>query len=137
MAVFLYKFSQNNIYQRKGVEYMKKITAINVIITLGFFVLATPAFADTAGVSQIQSFIQSVIQVLVTLAGLVSVIFFVWGGFGYITSSGNPEALDKSKKTILYSAIGLVVVLGAFVISNIVSQLAGTAFGSTTTTVSH
>lgn len=116
---------------------MKKITAINIIITLVFFALATPAFADTAGVSQIQSFIQSVIGVLVTIAGLVSVIFFVWGGFGYITSSGNPEALDRSKKTIMYSAIGLVIVLGAFVFTNIISQLAGTAFGSSTTAVSH
>ena len=55
--------------------------------------------------------------------------FFVWGGVGYITSTGNPESLEKSKKTILYSAIGLAVVLGAFVLSNIVTQLATTAFG--------
>lgn len=112
---------------------MKKITAINIVTTIAFFVLASPAFADTAGVSQIQTFIQSVIQVLVTLAGLISAGFFVWGGVGYITSSGNPESLDRSKKTILYSAIGLAVVLGAFVLSNIVSQLAGTAFGTATT----
>ena len=113
---------------------MKKITAINIVISFAFFVLVSPAFAaDTAGVSQIQTFIQSVIQVLVTLAGLISAGFFVWGGVGYITSSGNPESLDRSKKTILYSAIGLAIVLGAFVLSNIVSQLAGTAFGTATT----
>lgn len=97
---------------------------------LSLFFAATPVFADTTGgVSQIQTFIQSVIQVFITLAGLASVGFFVWGGFGYITSSGNPEALDRSKKTILYSAIGLTIVLGAFVISNVVTQLATTAFG--------
>lgn len=67
---------------------------------------------------------------LITLAGLIAVVFFVWGGFGYITSSGNPENLDRSKKTILYSAIGLAIVLGAFVLSNVVSQLATTAFGA-------
>ncbi len=116
---------------------MKKITAINVFLTLSFFIFAAPAFADTAGVSQIQTFIQGVIEVLVTLSGLVAAGFFVWGGVGYITSSGNPEALDKSKKTIMYSAIGLAIVLGAFVLSNIVSQLAGTAFGTATSAVSH
>lgn len=113
---------------------MKRYTSFLLATSL-LLSLATPVFADTAGVSQIQTFIQSVIQILVTLAGLVSAGFFVWGGFGYITSSGNPEALDKSKKTILYSAIGLAVVLGAFVLSNIVSQLAGTAFGTATTAV--
>jgi len=110
---------------------MKKALIVNLLI-LAALILAQPALADSGDVTKIQSFIQSVIQVLVTLAGLVSVGFFVWGGFGYITSSGNPEALDRSKKTILYSAVGLVVVLGAFVLSNVISQLAGTAFGSTT-----
>jgi hypothetical protein len=115
---------------------MKK-TAIFYLLTLAFLFLAgtNPVFADSGDVTKIQTFIQSVIQVLVTLAGLLSAGFFVYGGIGYITSSGNPESLDRSKKTILYSAIGLAIVLGAFVLSNIVSQLAGTAFGTSTTSV--
>lgn len=101
-------------------------------VILSLLLSISPAFAQTTtgGVTQIQSFIQNVIQVMITLAGLVSVGFFVWGGFGYITSSGNPESLDRSKKTILYSAIGLAIVLGAFVLSNVVTQLATTAFGA-------
>ena len=108
---------------------MKKLVFFQSFV-LTSLVIASPAFAQSAEVGQIQSFIQSVIQVMVTLSGFIAAGFIVWGGVGYITSSGNPEALDKSKKTILYSAIGLTLVLGAFVISNIVSQLATTAFGS-------
>jgi hypothetical protein len=51
------------------------------------------------------------------------------GGFGYITSTGNPESLDRSKKTLVYSGIGLAIVFGAFVLTNIVSDLAKSAFG--------
>ena len=110
---------------------MKKAYILPIVF-LTSLLSVSPVFAQTTtgGVSQIQSFIQSIIQVMITLAGLVSVGFFVWGGFGYITSSGNPESLDRSKKTILYSAIGLAIVLGAFVLSNIVTQLATTAFGA-------
>ena len=108
---------------------MKKLI-ITQIAFLAFLVIASPVYAQSADVSKIQTFIQSIIQVLVTLSGLVAAGFFVWGGVGYMTSSGNPEALDKSKKTILYSAIGLTVVLGAFVLSNVVSQLATAAFGA-------
>lgn len=93
-----------------------------------FLITATPALADSADLSRVQSFAQNVIQVLVTLAGLLAAGFFVVGGIGYITSSGNPENLDKSKKTILYSSIGLAVAIAAFVLSNIVSELATTAF---------
>lgn len=105
----------------------KKMVFMTGLVT--FLISATPALAQSADVGKIQTFIQNVIQVLVTLSGLIAAGFFVWGGVGYITSSGNPEALDKSKKTIIYSAIGLTIVLGAFVISNVVSQLATSAFG--------
>lgn len=108
---------------------MRKLILLQSVF-LTALVTATPVLAQTAEVGQIQTFIQSVIQVMVTLSGLIAAGFIVWGGVGYITSSGNPEALDRSKKTILYSAIGLTLVLGAFVLSNMVSQLASTAFGS-------
>jgi predicted small integral membrane protein len=90
---------------------------------------ASPALAESTDLSKVQSFAQNVIQVLVTIAGLLAAGFFVVGGIGYITSSGNPENLDKSKKTILYSSIGLAVSIAAFVLSNIVTELATTAFG--------
>jgi TRAP-type C4-dicarboxylate transport system permease small subunit len=108
---------------------MKKVIILQAVILTGLIV-SSPAYAATADVSKIQTFIQSIITIMVTLSGLISAGFFVWGGFGYITSTGNPESLDRSKKTILYSAVGLVVVLGAFVLSNIVTQLATGAFGT-------
>jgi TRAP-type C4-dicarboxylate transport system permease small subunit len=100
-------------------------------LAIASLVFASPVSAATGDVDNIETFIKSVILILVKVAGLVSAGFFVWGGFGYITSSGNPEMLDRSKKTILYSAIGLAVVLGAFVLTNIVSDLATGAFGAT------
>lgn len=109
--------------------FMKKLIILQSIF-LTSLVVAAPVFAQSAEVRQIQSFIQEVIQIMVTLSGFIAAGFIVWGGVGYITSSGNPEALEKSKKTILYSAVGLTLVLGAFVISNMVSQVATTAFGS-------
>ena len=89
----------------------------------------SPALAQSADVSKVQNFAQNVIQVLVTLAGLLAAGFFVMGGIGYITSSGNPENLDKSKRTIIYSSIGLAVAIGAFVLSNIIGDIATQAFG--------
>lgn len=108
---------------------MKKIIVFQALL-LSLLIFASPVLAQSAEVGKVKTFIQSVIQVLVTLSGLVAAGFFVWGGIGYITSSGNPEALEKSKKTILYSAVGLAIVLGAFVLSNVVGDLASSAFGS-------
>ena len=109
---------------------MNKKIIIFSSVAITALTFASPVFAASGDVTKIETFIKSVIQVLVTLAGLISAGFFVWGGVGYITSSGNPETLGRSKKTILYSAIGLAVVLGAFVLTNIVSDLATGAFGA-------
>ncbi|MEX0616638.1 MAG: TrbC/VirB2 family protein [Candidatus Woykebacteria bacterium] len=108
---------------------MKKLIVLQSLFVTSLIV-AAPAFAQSADVSKISNFIQNIITILVTLSGFVATGFFVWGGFSYITSTGNPESLDRSKKTIFYSAIGLAIVLGAFVISNIVTQVATGAFGT-------
>ncbi len=95
--------------------------------------LSDAAFAQeatAAGVGQVENFIRSVIQVVAGLSGLIATGFFVVGGFGYITSSGNPEVLQKSKRTIFYSGMGLAITIGAFILSNIVTSLATNAFGA-------
>jgi len=100
------------------------------LIALTPFTITNRVFADTAGVSQIQSFLQSVITDIAGLAGVLATGFFVVGGLKYITSSGNPQNLEKAKRTIFFSAAGLAITVAAFVLSNIVSGLAGNAFGS-------
>lgn len=108
---------------------MKKAILINSLI-LAFFISASPVFAQSADVSKIENFIKGITQILVTVAGVTATAFFVWGGLRYITSSGSPEQLDSAKKTIVYSAVGLAIALGALVLSNIVTQIATSAFGA-------
>ena len=109
----------------------KQLTFLSFFISVGIpFVLTSTVLAQSAGdVGQVESFIRNVIQVIAGLAGLIATGFLVAGGFTYITSSGNPEHLDRGKRTITYSLIGLAIVIGAFVISNIVTTLATNAFG--------
>jgi hypothetical protein len=106
----------------------RRFTAL--VIMLGLPVLLThPAFADSGSVSQIESFIKSLIDAVAGLAGLIATGFFVVGGLRYITSSGNPNHLEHAKRTIIYSATGLAITIAAYVLTNIVSSLATNAFG--------
>lgn len=108
----------------------KTYCIVVAIIIAGLpFIFTDAASAAPAGVSNVESFIKSIIQVVAGLAGLVATGFFVAGGFTYITSSGNPEQLDKAKRTITWSAIGLAIVIAAFVLANIVTTLARQSFG--------
>lgn len=109
----------------------KTLIPVALLVALGLpLIIAYPVFAAEANVAQVENFIRSIIKVVAGLAGLVATGFFVVGGFVYITSSGNPERLDRAKRTLTYSAIGLAIVIAAFVISNIITDLATSAFGA-------
>lgn len=101
-------------------------------LTVGaiFLTVASPVFAESAGTGQVVNFLQSVVQLLVTLAGVLAAVFLVVGGIKYITSSGNPLTLEEAKKTILYALVGLVISISAYVIVDIVSGLATKSFGT-------
>jgi len=117
--------------RKKGGDIMKKVIFAQAFI-LTSLLTAAPVFAQTADVTPIKNFIISIINIVVSLGAVTAAGFFVWGGFGYITSSGNPESLDRAKNTLKYSAIGLAIVLAAFVIIRIVVQVATGAFGTGT-----
>lgn len=44
------------------------------------------------------------------VAGIIAVIFVVYGGLAYTTSAGDPNKVEKAKKSILYALIGLAIV---------------------------
>ena len=79
-------------------------------------------------ITQVNTFLENTIRALMGLAGLVATGFFALGGFAYMTSAGNPTALTKAKRTLVFAGIGLVITIGAFALSGAISELATKAF---------
>ena len=64
--------------------------------------------------------VQTVLNVIISVLGIVTVIMIILGGVQYTTSQGDPAKATKARNTILYGVIGLVVALLAFAIVNFV-----------------
>ncbi len=62
---------------------------------------------------------------LFIVAGVLAVIYVLWSGIQYITSQGDPSRVSAAKQRLLYAIIGLVVVIGAYVIVNTVLGVLG------------
>lgn len=62
--------------------------------------------------------IQSILNVIIGVLGLVCVIVMIIGGVTYMTSSGDAGKVKKGKDTILYGLIGLIICALAFAIVN-------------------
>lgn len=63
-----------------------------------------------------QSKIQEVLNIVFALVGIMSLLAMVIGGFRYITSQGDPQAVSKAKSTIIYGIVGLLVAISAVTI---------------------
>jgi len=68
---------------------------------------------------EVATFASNTLSALTVLASLVATFSLIQGAYFYITSNGNPESLEKAKKTIRNALIGLVLVLSANSISSI------------------
>jgi hypothetical protein len=64
--------------------------------------------------------IQTVINILLYILGMVAVVMIVIGGIRYTTSNGDSSAIKSAKDTILYSVIGLIVAILSYTIVNFV-----------------
>ena len=62
------------------------------------------------------------IQFLIGIAGLLSVLFLVLGGFKYV-GSGLSESKDKAKGTIKNALLGLGVALSAWAVVNLIQYI--------------
>ena len=93
-------------------------TSINAISSL-------PIYCDA------QSLMIKAINVLLALAGTAAVIFIILGGFWLISAGGNEEQAEKGRKVLTNSVIGLVVIIMAFALVKIVTNLltAGNSLG--------
>lgn len=78
----------------------------------------TPTVQPTSlpGTADFGALLTSVINWFLTLVGLIAVIMLIIGGFRYLTSGGNQEAVEKAKNTILYAIIGIVIVILSYAI---------------------
>lgn len=66
-----------------------------------------------------------VLNIVFTLAGLLSVIFIIIGGVKYILSGGDSAGIKSAKETITYAIVGLIVTLLAFGIVKYVTGIQG------------
>jgi hypothetical protein len=64
-------------------------------------------------------YITYLIEFLLAIAGLISVLFVIYGGFKY-TIGGLIEDKESGKKTIMYALLGLVVALSSWMIVNFI-----------------
>ncbi|TSA44793.1 hypothetical protein D4R52_03675 [bacterium] len=85
--------------------------------------IANPAPAYLVTFTNFKEVLVLIINILLYFSGAIAVIFLVIGGYKYVASRGNEEAMESAKKTISSAVIGIVIILMAYAIVTIVNNI--------------
>ena len=68
---------------------------------------------DIGGQNDIRGGVENILKGVLNFLALIAVIFIVIAGIRLVTSQGEDDAKDKAKNTIIYVAVGLIVIIFA------------------------
>ena len=124
-------------------KLFRKISTIGATVGLLLMPFASKALDTTLGLSNgnvgastglgtqdVRQTIGKIINVALSLLGVIVLVIIIYGGFLWMTAGGNDEKVGEAKKWIFGCIIGLVIILSAyaiatFVISNLVNATTG------------
>lgn len=76
--------------------------------------------------SQVLTF---VIRLFFVVAGLVALLYLLLGAFGWITSGGSKEAIDKAREKIQASIVGLILIFVVLSVVMVIENILGIGLG--------
>lgn len=104
------------------------------LFTLWFFVpnlvLSAGTWADPSGdnpakFSDIEAIFSNILSVLIPFAGVAIFVMILIGGFKFLTSAGDPKATASAGQTITWAIIGLLFLIGAWLVLVFIKQITG------------
>src|SRR3989344_4067927 len=88
--------------------------------------IKTPPGAPDLGFVTGVNTIQVVLTIIFSIAGILAVIMIMYSGIQWIMSGGDPKSIEGARNRLVYSIVGLVVIIGSFaIVSLVISMLGG------------
>jgi uncharacterized membrane protein len=88
-------------------------------------------FNTDPGAPGLPLLIYGIINVIISVLGVLLFLYFFWGGYTWMTASGDSKQVSTAKDRIKNATIGLIIVLGSwalssFVLGSIINTTVGT-----------
>lgn len=129
--------NKNKNFYSKAAKYL-----LLVILILAAFLFFRQVQATTLDVgleyaaqtglptTDIRITIANIIRVFLGFLGITAIVIILYGGYIWMTAGGNAERVEKAKKILINGAIGLLIILSAFIITQfILGRLLAALYG--------
>lgn len=78
---------------------------------------------DSARFPNLASVVSNAIQFIFPIAGVLLLIYLVWGGFDYLTSMGDAKKAEAARGKLTNAVIGFVIIFTAYWIVQILDYV--------------
>lgn len=80
---------------------------------------------DPPTLQNLEDIFANVVKILLGIAGITFFILLLSSGFKFITSGGDPKALEGAKKTLTYAIGGLILIILSYLILVLIKEITG------------
>src|SRR3990167_2397806 len=78
-----------------------------------------------AGLKEIEDVFKNVVSVVVGLGFIALLVMLIWAGFKYLTSGGEPKAIQSAHQTVTWALLGVVFMAVAWIILQLIKAFTG------------
>lgn len=71
---------------------------------------------DCQTFAEVKLLLEHIVNRLIEFVLAIAIIFLIITGYQFVTSLGNKQGMEDAKRSLLYITIGILMVLGAFMI---------------------
>ncbi|HSA84472.1 MAG TPA: hypothetical protein VLF20_06345 [Patescibacteria group bacterium] len=93
---------------------------MELALTFGGQRINVPTDVPEGGFTNLQIYISNTLTIFILAGIFLMVIYIVWAGLGWITSSGDKQKLASARGRLTWAIIGLIIILSATGIINLI-----------------
>ena len=99
------------------------------LIPPAYAVIWNSALPNNTSSTNPKGYIGGVIQGVFSIFFIVGVIYFIWhfifAGYHYISSEGDPKKMETAKNELVYAAVGLIAIFSVFAVLKFIGTVTG------------
>ena len=99
-----------------------RVAGITAALFLPAFFAGAQAINNPLAYNTIQDAINAILGVIIDLAAVILIVFFVYAGFMFVAAQGDPGKLEKARNAFFYTVIGAAILLGAKALSVLIQN---------------
>lgn len=78
-----------------------------------------------AGLAEIEQVFSKVVSIMVGLGFIVSLVVLAWAGIKYLTSGGEPKAIQAAHQALTWALLGILFLAIAWIILQLIQAVTG------------